>query len=61
MILALGLIAAISGAVTFYLLKPKQQEQPKQYSSKPYEYKGVRKTDFIKERVFFYPYNYVNG
>ena len=60
MIIALGIIAAISGAITYFLLK-QPPKQPIQYSSKPYEYKGVRPHDFIKERVMFYPYNYVNG
>lgn len=64
MILALGLIAAVSGAITYYLLKPKKKEfayiHPN-YTQKPFDYKGVRPTDFIKDRVMFYPYNYVNG
>jgi hypothetical protein len=59
MLLALGIIAAVSGTLTYFLLNKKQPVQ--NYTSKPYQYKGVRKHDFIKERVMFYPYNYVNG
>jgi hypothetical protein len=61
MLLALGLIAAISGTLTYFLLTNKKQPVVQNYTSKPYQYKGVRKHDFIKERVMFYPYNYVNG
>lgn len=60
MILVYGLVAIVSGAITYYLLKPKQ-EKKMDYTSKPFDYGGVRKADFIKDRVMFYPYNYVNG
>jgi hypothetical protein len=60
MLLALGIIAAVSGTLTYFLLN-KKQPVVQNYASKPYQYKGVRKHDFIKERVMFYPYNYVNG
>lgn len=63
MILALGFVAVISGTITFYLLRQKQQKEKinYDYASKVYDYKGVRPIDFIKNRVMFYPYNYVNG
>jgi hypothetical protein len=63
MLLALGIIAAVSGTLTYFFLNNSKKSPPIQqnYTSKPYEYKGVRKHDFIKERVMFYPYNYVNG
>jgi hypothetical protein len=64
MLLALGLIIAASGAITFYLLNKKKEQQPippDTFASKIYDYKGVRPHDFIKNRVMFYPYNYVNG
>ena len=61
MLIALSIIAAISGAITYFLLNNKKSTTPQVYSSKPYEYQGVRPHDFIKERVMFYPYNYVNG
>ena len=60
MVLALGLIAAVSGVITFYLIKQKPSPSPTP-QGKFYDYKGVRKHDFIKDRVMFYPYNYVNG
>jgi hypothetical protein len=61
MLITLGIIAAVSGTLTYFLLNKKQPVVQPNYASKPYEYKGVRKHDFIKERVMFYPYNYVNG
>lgn len=59
MILIYGLIAAISGAITLYFLIDKKEKKIDQ--TKFFDYGGVRKTDFIKDRVMFYPYNYVNG
>lgn len=68
MIIVLGIIAAISGAITFYLLKPPKQHPyiHQNYSERPFDYKGVRPHDFIGynyqgNKVKFYPYNYVNG
>lgn len=63
-----GLIAVISGAITFYLLKPKKEEYKyihENYTQKPFDYGGPREPDFIGynyqgNRVKFYPYNYVN-
>lgn len=65
MLLALGIIAAVSGIVTYYLLKPNKKQEfafvHPHYTQKPFDYKGVRPIDFIEKRVMFYPYNYVNG
>jgi hypothetical protein len=68
MLLALGIIAAVSGTLTYLLLNKKKQEHPyihQNYSERPFDYKGVRPHDFIGHnyqgnRVKFYPYNYVN-
>ena len=68
MLLALGLIAAVSGVITFYLIKQKKPDNPyihQNYSEKPFQYGGVRPHDFLGynyqgNRVKFYPYNYVN-
>ena len=65
MLLALGLIMAVSGTLTYLFLnssrKPKNPYIHENYSEKPFDYKGVRPIDFIKKRPMFYPYNYVNG
>lgn len=64
MILVYGLVAVISGAITYYLLKPKKKEFAyihDNYTQKPFDYGGVRPFEPIKDRVMFYPYNYVNG
>lgn len=67
MLLALGLVAAVSGTITYFLLlKPKSHPYiHPNYTQKPFDYKGVRPHDFIGynyqgNRVKFYPYNYVN-
>jgi hypothetical protein len=71
MLIALGIIAAVSGTLTYFLLNKKKPDVPmspihKNYTERPYDYKGVRPHDFIGHnyqgnRVMFYPYNYVNG
>ena len=63
MLLALGLVAAVSGAITYFLLlKPKSHPYiHPNYTQKPFDYGGVRPIDFLKNRPMFYPYNYVNG
>lgn len=64
MLLALGLVIAVSGTLTWYILKSKDKKPelpPDIFTAKEFDYKGVRPHDFIKNRVMFYPYNYVNG
>jgi hypothetical protein len=62
MLIALGIIAAVSGTLTYFLLKKKEHPYiHPNYSERPFDYKGVRPFDPIKKRVMFYPYNYVNG
>lgn len=65
MLLALGLIVAVSGIATYFYLNSRKPKTPtyihENYTQKPFDYKGVRPHDFIKNRVMFYPYNYING
>ena len=66
MIVALALIMAVSGTITYLFLNSSRKPKTptyihENYTEKPFDYKGVRPHDFIKNRVMFYPYNYVNG